>query len=127
MAFDNKPVSSGPCLLQSSASSRQCLACAHKAKLRNGTAPAELRLDPAVLKPEPAKKEIETWSSISEKEPEVFEAGCQTERWGDSPAILELGPAKLTAMAVVKPDSGVREALEDRDPNNLNQHVQVSC
>ncbi|KAI8437919.1 hypothetical protein MSG28_010599 [Choristoneura fumiferana] len=126
VAFDDALISSGPCLLQSSTSSRQCLACAHKAKLRNGTAPTELRLDPAVLKPEPEKIEIETLKGISDKKPAVFEAGCQTERWSDSPAILELGPSgKLTDMAVVKPDSGVREALEDRDPNSLNQHVQI--
>ncbi|XP_061708301.1 caveolin-3-like isoform X1 [Cydia pomonella] len=28
-------------------------------------------------------------------------------------------------MAVIKPDSAVQEALEDRDPNNLNTHVQI--
>ncbi|KAM3960892.1 caveolin-3 [Aphomia sociella] len=28
-------------------------------------------------------------------------------------------------MATAKPEGGVQEALEDRDPNNLNQHVQI--
>ncbi|XP_063358108.1 caveolin-3-like [Cydia amplana] len=28
-------------------------------------------------------------------------------------------------MAVIKPDSADRDALEDRDPNNLNTHVQI--
>ncbi|XP_045495103.1 caveolin-3-like isoform X2 [Colias croceus] len=28
-------------------------------------------------------------------------------------------------MEVSKPNSGVREVLEDRDPNNLNQHIQI--
>lgn len=33
-------------------------------------------------------------------------------------------PQKRVAMPQAKPDN-VQEALEDRDPNNLNQHVQV--
>ncbi|XP_034831931.1 caveolin-3-like [Maniola hyperantus] len=28
-------------------------------------------------------------------------------------------------MAQAKPDSGIRETLEDRDPNRLNQHIQI--
>lgn len=41
------------------------------------------------------------------------------------PTVVQPPPARITQMAA-KPDTAVSETLEDRDPNNLNQHVQVS-
>lgn len=40
------------------------------------------------------------------------------------PTVVQPPPAIVRQMAA-KPENAMAEALEDRDPNNLNQHVQV--
>lgn len=103
VAYEDVPLGSGGSAVPFSRStSRQCIACAHKAKLLPNI--AEPASAPPVLIPTPIPDRTE---------PELTEI-LETVR---------ITPPIRTMTA--KSESGVREALEDRDPNNLNQHLQV--
>lgn len=111
MALDDVSLGSGGSAvpkLTRSHTSRQCLACQHRDKLPDireppGTAPATVGT--AVL-PTPLPQAVPT--------PVRRDVPVQT---------VIIDPPKLRQMAA-KPEN-MTEALEDRDPNNLNQHVQV--
>lgn len=93
MAFEDVPLGSGGAAVPlSRTSSRQCLACAHKAKLI-----------PEV--PDPGST------------PVIF-APVRTAPV--EPAQFRVREVRMSA----KPEQ-MQESLEERDPNHLNQHVQV--
>lgn len=97
MAFEDVPLGSGGAAVPKlvRTTSRQCLACDHRFKL----VPEKLEpvSAPPVLVPTPIPEQTDV--------ADVRTSGRRT-------------------VMTTKPDS-VHEALEDRDPNSLNQHVQV--
>lgn len=100
MAFENLPVvsqASTEAKPRVRTLSRHCVACEHRARLLAASrGPVSLITDPP---PEPELPE----------EPEP--------RAEPEPSIV--------IVEMVKSESDVTEALEDRDPNKLNQHLQV--
>lgn len=111
MAFEDVPLGSGGSAVPlSRTSSRQCIACQHKAKLL-----PEIP-EPAAFKAPPVEPPATA--------PPVLETPSPETVFSPEPVFVErVSPPKPREMAA-KPEN-VTEALEDRDPNNLNQHVQV--
>ncbi|KAJ8735201.1 hypothetical protein PYW07_006821 [Mythimna separata] len=96
VAFEDVPLGSGGAAVPklTRTTSRQCIACEHKAKLL-----------PDIPEPVSAPPVL-----IPTQAPVIRE----------QPAFTR----DRTVMTTAKPES-MRETLEDRDPNSLNQHVQI--
>ncbi|KAJ0182827.1 hypothetical protein K1T71_002196 [Dendrolimus kikuchii] len=117
VAFEDVPLGSGGSAIPSfcRATSRQCIACAHRAKLFTIPEPATAPpiLVPTVTHQGPANQSPKTAPKNNTPEVET--------KFTPDPRPFAIDKSVMSA----KPESGLREALEDRDPNNLNQHVQI--
>lgn len=114
VAFEDIPLGSGGSAVPPfcKSTSRQCIACAHRAKLFTIPEPSTA---PPILVPT-VTHQVSTNQSVKSPKSETPE---------DNLVPLP-DPFVVDKSMSAKPESGQREALEDRDPNNLNQHVQVS-
>ncbi|CAH0405559.1 unnamed protein product [Chilo suppressalis] len=110
VAFEEVPIGSGGGAVLSRTTSRHCIACLHKAKL-NHTEPHH----PPYAPPATAPPILESPEPILEAlEAVVFQPRAKE----------RVSPPVIPTMPAAKPEN-MQEGLEDRDPNNLNQHVQI--
>ncbi|CAG9132467.1 unnamed protein product [Plutella xylostella] len=117
VAFEEIPLGSGgsvPGFCR--ATSRQCLACAHKTR----SLPRLPATAPATIAP-PVDRDPDPIGTVPlEKYPGLREEVLE------SPVFRGSGGERgVERVKMDKPEPAVRETLEDRDPNNLNPHVQI--